>query len=66
MTTWHDNEPLDETIEFFLNNTNPDPYYEETLKSSLAISIGSAEWASIIRKALENPTKFRNDIENKK
>ncbi len=65
MTTWHDNEPLDEVIEFFLNLTDPHPYYEETLKSSIAISIGSAEWFSIIRNALKNPMKFRNDIENK-
>jgi hypothetical protein len=58
MTTWHNNETLDNALWFFLNSTWPDDQYEDTFRSSLAISIGSDAWATQIRAALRDPRSF--------
>ena len=58
MTTWHEDESLEEAMCFFLTSTSPDEFYEATMNSSLAISIGSQDWAKIIYGALLNPKGF--------
>jgi hypothetical protein len=58
MTTWHDSEPLEEALRFFLANTWPDDHYWDSTRASLAISIGSEEWAATIRAALDDPRTF--------
>lgn len=58
MTTWHAKESLEEALCFFLTTAWPDEYFEATLKSSLAICIGSHEWSSVIRDALAKPEDF--------
>jgi hypothetical protein len=58
MTTWHDSEPLDEAIWFFLASAWPDEPYFETTRSSLAISIGSHEWSAAISAALGDVREF--------
>jgi hypothetical protein len=58
MTTWHDSEPLDEAIWFFLVSAWPDDHYVESTRAALAISVGSPEWASAISSALEDVRGF--------
>ena len=66
MTTWHNDEKLQEALWFFLNETWPDEFYEMTTLSSLAIVIGNQEWAEIVKDALSEPRRFSdNYIENK-
>ena len=52
MTTWHASESLREALCFFLANSLPDVYYQESTRAALAISIGSSEWGREIAEAL--------------
>jgi len=45
MTTWHAEEPIEEALWFFVNNSFPDAAYEDTCCRGIAISIGNPEWA---------------------
>jgi hypothetical protein len=58
MTSWHHDEPLSEAIWFVLRCALPDDPYIDDCKSTLAISIGSSEWATEIRSALSDPKNF--------
>lgn len=58
MTTWHDSEPLEEALCFFLTNSQPDAHYEGSTRVGLAISVGSSEWAKKIAAALDHPQEF--------
>jgi len=58
MTTWHNDEPLKETIWFFLNTMWPDPKFENSFDASIAVIIGSKEWAATVRAALKQPREF--------
>ena len=58
MTTWHNEQPLEETIWFFLNTMWPDAAFENSFEASVAVVIGSNEWASRVRDALYEPRAF--------
>ena len=58
MTTWHASEPLREALWFFLVNSRPDEYYEDSTHMALAISVGSSAWAEEITQALDHPREF--------
>ena len=58
MTSWHDNESLENAILFFLSNTWPDDRYFNSTHAALAVSIGPASWAAEIEAALERPDEF--------
>jgi hypothetical protein len=58
MTTWNDDESLDDATWYFLNTMFPDAAFEDAFQSSLAISIGSQSWASAVRAALLDPRSF--------
>lgn len=61
MTTWHDNESLDEAIWFFLNCAFPlDHQTEKT--SFVAITVGNTAWAQNIEKALADLPAFSERI----
>lgn len=62
MTTWHDSEPLEEALWFFLNVTWPDAKFENSFHASIAVTIGSEEWASLVRSALGDPRRFSSDV----
>jgi hypothetical protein len=55
MTTWHDDESLEESVWFALNAAFPDDRFFDDCKSVVAVCIGSASWATEISKALERP-----------
>ncbi len=60
MTTWHERDPLEEALWFFLNTMWPDPAFENSFQSSIAVIIGSKDWATTVRAALQNPETFTN------
>jgi hypothetical protein len=58
LTTWHADETLDDAVWVFLNTTVPDPLFENQFHSSVAITIGSPSWASVVRTAFLDPRAF--------
>ena len=58
MTTWHDSEPLRDALWFFLVNSWPDEYYQDSTHAALAISVASPAWAAEIAEALDHPRGF--------
>jgi len=60
MTTWHPRDSLAHVLWFLLNVTQPDPAYETGCDCSVAISIGSEEWAAEIRSALTSPSTLES------
>jgi hypothetical protein len=59
MTTWHNEETLSKAIWYVLYSSLPDDPYISDCKSTLAISIGSLEWASEIRAAFTTRESFQ-------
>ena len=55
MTTWHNNESLEEAIWFTLNVAFPDDRFFDECRSVVAVCIGSPSWAEQIITALSNP-----------
>jgi hypothetical protein len=64
MTTWHDNEDLDDALFFFLLCTYPDDEFSETCCSALVISVGNSDWADLARAALSKPSEFLRRVSN--
>lgn len=58
MTTWHQNEPLEEAPDFFINFAHPTGDFARDSNCWLAISLNNAEWTESIRRKLES-AKFR-------
>ena len=52
MTTWHDDEPLQEAVDFFLTNATPDEAFEGKCTGAVAVVIGSDEYAETVRGVL--------------
>ena len=57
MSTWHDDEPLDEALWFFLQCAFP-PDSDITTTSRLAVTIGSLEFAAWVEDALSDVPAF--------
>jgi hypothetical protein len=64
MTTWHNDEPLDEALFSVLCSTWPDPAFEDSTGCTVAVSVGSAEIASQIRSAFSEPNEFITRVTN--
>jgi hypothetical protein len=54
MTTWHSAEPIEEALWFFVNNSFPDPAYEETCRLGIAATIANDSWASLVDRYLDD------------
>ena len=52
MTTWHDKEPLDEALDFFVNEP-PERRLPGESDYWLAISVGNPEWTATTKQFLE-------------
>ena len=66
MTTWHDSEPLDEALWFFLRLTTPAENYVEHCRTGLVLTINqNPERISSIRDALMDPGSFSRQIEDR-
>lgn len=59
LTTDHADESLDEALWEALFSAWPAATYESTCNSLLAIAVASDEWASAIRRRLEDPDQIR-------
>jgi hypothetical protein len=62
MTTWHDDESLDETLYFFLRDTWPAETNEEGCGSALAITVGSGQWAEHVERRLRDRDSLVEDV----
>ena len=63
MTTWHDNETLEEFIEFSLLHTQPTSKFQNDCNTLIAIVIDDAGHASTIQSAFEYPERFYNSTD---
>jgi hypothetical protein len=52
MTTWHDDEPIDEALWYFRNNAWPSDAFKLTCTDWIAISVDNASWERQIREEL--------------
>jgi hypothetical protein len=59
MTTWHPDESLAEALWFVLDVARPEDRWVAECRATVAISIGSHEWASEMRVAFSDPRAFR-------
>lgn len=58
MTTWHDDESLEEALWFALNNAIPASAYPESCSVVIAVSMGSEQWGTRISAYLSNPDRL--------
>ena len=58
VTTWHGQESLAEVLRFVLAASLPEETYISECSATLALSMGSPEWATEIRAAFSNPGQF--------
>ena len=49
MTSWHDDESLDEAFYFFLFTAWPDEAFGSTCNTAIAASVGNASWSNRVR-----------------
>jgi hypothetical protein len=62
MTTWHDDEPSDDAIWFFLRTTFPDDGYFDTTRTALAIVVGAPEWAAHVERRMRDIPLLAHDV----
>lgn len=62
MTTWEHDEPLDEAIWNFLYVTHPDEDYWDTCRSSIAITVGHADWSAQVERRLRDMDSLNRDV----
>ena len=62
MTTWEHDEPLDEAIWNFLYVTQPDEGYGDTCRSSVAITVGNADWSAQVERRLRDIESLNRDV----
>src|SRR5262245_21585380 len=58
LTTWHDNESLEEALFYLLRTTWPAADYFDTCRAALVIVSDSARWVEICRSGLRNPREL--------
>lgn len=58
MTTWHDDESLEDALWFFVNCSSPDAAYEDTCRIGIAVTIGNSQWATQVADYLSNLSKL--------
>jgi len=53
MTTWHDEESLEDALDFFVSSAVPTSGYESESSFWLAIVVANSTWTQVIHKKLE-------------
>ncbi len=61
MTTWHEDESLEEMVWFALNSTVPTSYFIAETRTVVLASIGNREWAGRIRSYVESGAPLRSE-----
>ncbi|NDJ78464.1 MAG: hypothetical protein GYB65_19620, partial [Chloroflexi bacterium] len=62
MTTWHTDDTLDDMLWFLLNVADPDPAYEPTCHTRLALCIDNPSWAEQIERRLNDPQTLNREM----
>jgi hypothetical protein len=62
MTTWHEEESLDEALWFFVSCAYPDDGYRNTSRSALVISIGKPGWHEQICRRLADLESLAREV----
>ena len=62
MTTWHNDESLDEALWYMLNSAYPDEALAHTCRVDLAVSVANDEWAAHIQRRLSNMSQLNEDV----
>ncbi|HXB21104.1 MAG TPA: hypothetical protein VNV88_06975 [Candidatus Solibacter sp.] len=53
MTTWHDDEPLEEAAWFFINHAVPEKVEEHAWSDWIAVAVNNPEWLKDLATALQ-------------
>lgn len=53
MTTWHDDEALEDAAWFAVNSAMPSEDFSESFRGVIAISVGDEAWADVLADALD-------------
>ena len=61
MTTWHDDDPLEEAAWFALHSAFPDEGYAEGTGSVLLVTVGNREWHEQLGKYLDAGAQLPDD-----
>ena len=64
MTTWHNDESLEEATWFALNVAFPDDQFFDKTEAVVAVAIGSADWSREIEAALSDPRALVRRVVN--
>jgi hypothetical protein len=62
MTTWHDDESLDEALGFASSATVPSEAYIATCGALVAIVVGNSEWADHVEARLSDPERLNDEV----
>jgi hypothetical protein len=62
MSTWHDDEDLDEALWFAVFSAWPADAYGESCRSVLAIVVGHPEWAEHVEGRFADADRFNDEI----
>jgi hypothetical protein len=62
MTSWHEDEDIDEAPEFAVFAAHPDDYYSHGSDALLAVVVGSPNWASHVRRRLLDTHALSEDV----
>ena len=62
MTTWHDQESLDEALWFFLNCAFPATDYEDSCRAELVVVIDNENWATQLKARLADQDALNRDV----
>jgi hypothetical protein len=53
MTTWHEDETLEDALEFFVRSALPTPGYEAESNFWVVVAVANSNWTRVIREQLE-------------
>lgn len=62
MTSWHEKESVEEALYFAIFDAWPDDAFRNSCRTVLAVSVGDASWAGVIRERLLVPEELRRDV----
>lgn len=62
MTSWHEDESLEEAFYFFLFNAWPDEAFEDTCNTAIAAAVGNAPWSSRLRQMFSDVAGLKTAV----
>jgi hypothetical protein len=65
LTSWHDSQPFEDALWYFLYTTIPSEAYAAECKCWVLVSIGNHAFKTEIRKAFQDPENFKKTVLSK-